>query len=84
MEKKVKKSLDEYKLKLKNKRKLTDIAVIADGFSFSGASILLKYLLYYGGGITVGIYQQPNKKDAPFDSSISNSCFLSWAINSEE
>ena len=69
--KNIRKILDEYKLKLKNKRKPTDIVVIADGSSHSGASILLKYLQYYGGGITVGIYQQKNKKDVPFDSSLS-------------
>ena len=67
------KSLEELKLILKNKRKPTDIVVIADGYSFSATSILLKYLQYYGGGITFGIYQHPNKRDVPFDSSLSPS-----------
>ena len=69
----VRQILETLKLLMKNKRKPTDIVVIADGYSFSATSILLKYLQYYGGGITVGIYQHPNKRDVPFDSSTSPS-----------
>ena len=69
----IRKALEILKLNLKNKRKPTDIVVIADGYSFSATSILLKYLQYYGGGITVGIYQHPNKRNVPFDSSTSPS-----------
>ena len=53
--KELRNELDLYKQRMKNKRKPTDIIVIADGFSFSATSTFLKYLQYYGGGITVGI-----------------------------
>ena len=33
----------------------------------------MKYLQYYGGGITVGIFGHPGKKNIPFDSSLSPS-----------
>ena len=54
--------LDDLKSHLKYKRKPTDIMVLTDGVSFSAASIFLKYLQYYGGGITVGYFGNPNKK----------------------
>ena len=65
--------MEYFKLKLKNKRKPTDLIVIADGYSYSATSFFLKYLQYYGGGITVGYFQHPNKKNIPFDSSLSPS-----------
>ena len=64
------------KEKLKNKRKPNDIIVIADGFSYSATSLFLKYLQYYGGGITVGIFPHPNKANIPFDSSLSPSAIF--------
>ena len=69
--------LDDLKSELKNKRKPTEIMVLTDGLSFSAASIFLKYLQYYGGGITVGYFGNPNKKNFPYDSSVSPSAILS-------
>ena len=71
--KEIRKELETIKLKLKNKRKPTDIIIIADGFSYSTTSIFLKLLQYYGGGITVGYFGHPNKQNIPFDSSLSPS-----------
>ena len=67
------KRLDDYKSKLKNPRKPTDIIILTDGFSFSATSLLLKYLQYYGGGITVGYLGNPKDNSTPFDSSQSPS-----------
>ena len=63
-------------MKLKNKRKPTDIIVFTDGFSYSATSLLLKYLQYNGGGITVGYLGNPNKRNIPFDSSLSPSAII--------
>ena len=68
---KTRKFLDIFKSQLKHKRRPTDIITIADGFSFSSTSMFLKFLQYYGGGITVGIFGHPRKKNIPFDSSLS-------------
>ena len=67
------KILDDFKSKLKNPRKPTDIIVLTDGFSFSATSLLIKYLQYYGGGITVGYLGNPKEDNIPFDSSQSPS-----------
>ena len=67
------KYLETIKSKIRNKRKPTDILIIADGFSYSATSVFLKYLQYYGGGITVGYFGHPGKKNIPFDSSLSPS-----------
>ena len=67
------KKLDDFKSKLKNPRKPTDIIVLTDGFSFSATSLLIKYLQYYGGGITVGFFGNPKEDNIPFDSSQSPS-----------
>ena len=61
---------------LKNPRKPTEILLFTDGFSYSATSIFLKYLQYYGGGITVGYFPNPNLKDVPYDSSLSPSSIL--------
>ena len=58
--------------KMKNKRKPTDIMVFTDGYSFSATSMFIKYLQYYGGGIVVGYFGNPNK-NTTFDSSLSPS-----------
>ena len=71
MNKETRKLLDIFKSQLIHKRKPTDIITIADGFSFSSTSMFLKFLQYYGGGITVGIFGHPRKKNIPFDSSLS-------------
>ena len=50
------KNLDTFNSKIKNKRKPTDIIIIADGFSYSAASVFLKNFQYYKGGIRVGYF----------------------------
>ena len=71
--KKLKEKINKLKNKLKNKRKPTDILVFTDGFSFSSMSLFIKFLQYYGGGIVVGYFGNPNIKNIPFDSSLSPS-----------
>ena len=71
--KKIRKKINLVKYKLKNKRKPTDILVFTDGFSFSSMSLFIKILQYYGGGIVVGYFGNPNIKNIPFDSSLSPS-----------
>ena len=71
--KKIRKKINLVKYKLKNKRKPTDILVFTDGFSFSSMSLFIKLLQYYGGGIVVGYFGNPNIKNIPFDSSLSPS-----------
>ena len=68
--------LNDLKMTLENKRKPTDIIVFTDGFSYSATSVLLKYLQYNGGGITVGYLGNPNKRNIPFDSSLSPSAII--------
>lgn len=58
---------------LNNKRKPTDILLFTDGFSFSGADTLIKYLKYNGGAIIVGYFGNPIKNDIPFDCGQSSS-----------
>ena len=65
--------LNNFKAILKNKRKPTEILLYTDGFSYSATSLLLKYLQYYGGGITVGYFPNPNLNNTPYDSSLSPS-----------
>ena len=71
--KKYRTKINILKYKLKNKRKPTDILVFTDGFSFSSMSLFIKILQYYGGGIIVGYFGNPNIKNIPFDSSLSPS-----------
>lgn len=61
------------KKKLKNKRKPTDILIYTDGNTRSFSSLLIKSLRFYGGGIVVGYFGIPNRKDIPFDSAQSSS-----------
>ena len=58
----------EYKQNIKNKRAPTDILIFTDGYSFSAAASFIKYLQYYGGGITVGYFGNPKLFNIPFDS----------------
>ena len=74
--KKEKKAIYDVKSKFKNPRKPTDIIIFTEGFSFSAASMFIKYLQYYGGGITVGYFGDPQKRQRPFDSSLSPSPIL--------
>ena len=72
-DKNFRKDLDKFKSAIRHKRKPTDIIIIADGFSYSATSVFLKFLQYYGGGITVGYFGHPGKKNISFDSSLSPS-----------
>ena len=65
--------INDFKESLKNPRKPTDILMFTDGFSYSATSLLLKFLQYYGGGITAGYFINPNLNNVPFDSSLSPS-----------
>ena len=69
----IRKKINEIKSKLKNPRKPTEIIVFTNGLSFLSKSLFIKYLQYYGGGITVGYFANPNKKNATFDSCLSPS-----------
>ena len=68
--------LINYKRKLKNKRKPTDILIYTDGYSFSAASNFIKYFQYYGGGIVTGFFGNPSKNYIPFDSGQSSSSIM--------
>ena len=68
-----KEKINEIKKNLTNPRKPTDILIYTDGYSYSAAAIFLKYLQYYGGGITVGFFSHPNVSKTDFDSGISPS-----------
>ena len=65
--------INSIRKKLKNPRKPTEILIYTDGFSYSATSFLLKYLQYYGGGITAGYFTNPNLENIPYDSSLSPS-----------
>ena len=67
----IRKKINEIKFKLKNPRKPTEIIVFTNGLSFLSKSLFIKYLQYYGGGITVGYFANPNKKNVTFDSCLS-------------
>ena len=72
------KEINNIRKNMKNPRKPTEILVYTDGFSYSATSFLLKYLQYYGGGITAGYFSNPNLENIPYDSSLSpSSIFLS-------
>lgn len=74
MTKEFRKYLNSKKKKLKNPRNPTDILIYTDGYSYSAASIFMKYLQYYGGGISIGYFPHPyldfENKDV-FDSGLS-------------
>ena len=72
VDKKLREKSRNLRKKMKNKRKPTDIIVFTDGYSFSATSMFIKYLQYYGGGIVVGFFGNPNK-NTTFDSSLSPS-----------
>ena len=72
-----KEQIKAFKQSLKNPRKPTDIIVFTDGFSYSSADIFLKYFQYYGGGITVGYFSNPNLENKLFDSGLSPSITIS-------
>ena len=74
--KEIRTDFNSLKKQIKNKRKPTDIIFFTDGFSYSATGILLKFLQYNGGGITVGYLGNPNKGHIPFDSSLSPSVVI--------
>ena len=74
--KQYKEQINAIKKNLKNPRKPTDIIVFTDGFSYSSADIFLKYFQYYGGGITVGYFSNPNLENKLFDSGLSPSLVI--------
>ena len=59
--------------KMNHKRKPTEILIYTDGYSFSAASLYLKYLKENGGGIIVQYLGNPKKSDEKFDISQSPS-----------
>ena len=65
--------INNYKKKLKNKRKPTEVIIFTDGYSFSAASTFIKYFQYYGGGIVCGFFGNPQEHNIPFDSGQSSS-----------
>ena len=69
--KKEKQDINNIKKNLKNPRNPTDFIVFTDGFSYSATALFLKYLQYYGGGITVGYFSHPNISKSFFDSGLS-------------
>ena len=71
------KEINNIRKNMKNPRKPTEILVYTDGFSYSATSLLLKYLQYYGGGITAGYFSNPNLENIPYDSSLSPSSIFS-------
>ena len=71
--KKEKQDFNNIKKKLKNPRNPTDFIVFTDGFSYSATALFLKYLQYYGGGITVGYFAHPDISKPFFDSGLSPS-----------
>ena len=72
----IRKYFNYIKKRLKNKRKPTDIIAFTDGFSFSAVGLFFKFLQYNGGGITVGYLGNPNKRNIPFDSSLSPTALI--------
>ena len=73
--------IESEKLKLKNPRNPTDILIFTDGFTFSAGGIFTKFMQYYGGGITVGYFPDPNIdfEKIPFDSGLSPTSILTHA-----
>ena len=73
-------SIENSRNKMNNKRKPTDIIIFTDGYSFSAASLFIKYLKDNGGGIIVQYLGNPNKDDEIFDISQSPSPVFSSNI----
>ena len=78
--KKFRKEVNTIKKNLKNPRKPTEILVYTDGYSFSAGAIMIKFLQYYGGGITAGYFQNPNINNIPYDSGSCASALFSYNI----
>ena len=73
--------IEEYRGRMKNKRKPTEILVLTDGYSFSAAGLFVKYLQKMGGAIVAGYFGNPHNSEI-FDSSQSPSgVFTSDILN---
>ena len=70
---------NETKSKMKNIRRPNELLVFTDYLSFSAASVFMKYLQYFGGGIVVGYFGIPGRDDIPLDSGISPSATVDTA-----
>ncbi len=68
--------LIEKRKTLKNKRKPTDILIYTDGNLVSVDAVFMKSFQYYGAGIVVGYFGNPNKNNVPFDSAQSCGIFI--------
>ena len=65
---------------MNNKRKPTEILIYTDGYSFSAASLYIKYLKENGGGIITSYLGNPNKPNEIFDISQSPSPVFTSSI----
>ena len=52
----IQEEIENIRLSMKNKRKPTEILVLTDGYSFSAASLYIKYLQKQGGAVVVGYF----------------------------
>ena len=52
----IQEEIEKIRLTMKNKRKPTEILVLTDGYSFSAASLYIKYLQKQGGAVVVGYF----------------------------
>ena len=73
------KEIEDIRLSMKNKRKPTEILVLTDGYSFSAASLYIKYLQKMGGAVVVGFSGNIYDETA-FDSSQSPSPIFPFNI----
>lgn len=65
--------IERARAQMNNKRKPSEILIYTDGYSFSAASLFLKYLKDNGGGIIVQYLGNPQKSEEKFDISQSPS-----------
>ena len=59
--------IEELRNKTKNKRKPTEILFLTDGYTFSSAGLLAKYLKRSGGGIIASYMGNPKEPNKAFD-----------------
>ena len=71
--------IEKIRAKMKNKRKPTEIIVLTDGYSFSAASLYIKYLQKQGGALVIG-YSGDIYNESTFDSSQSPSPIFPFNI----
>ena len=68
----IQEEIEKIRKTMKNKRKPTEILVLTDGYSFSAASLYIKYLQKQGGAVVIG-YSGNSYDDSIFDASQSPS-----------